>query len=163
MQAINVIILISLIATVSPGHDITWNSVAFFYANLTILLMSLTTILSFRYIHKHSAGVENIGIKTNNSLWRCYVIAWTALGICTLVNTFSIQLLAFDFDKEDVVLVYRRLIGTIILWGFGILISAILQILVLYAYYLLSKRMNTKAVRKLARNLTGSFCTQSSI
>ena len=49
------------------------------------ILMAVITFASVHHIHKHSKSIEHLGIRTNSSLMKAYVILWTSLCFVVLL------------------------------------------------------------------------------
>ena len=64
--------------------------------------MMLITVVSVRHIHKNSKIIESIGIRTDSTLMRAYLVCWIGVNVFGtadfLLNSF---ILAEYFDYES--------------------------------------------------------------
>lgn len=70
----------------NDGSNNTWNTVYTYFYVIFILGMTLSTLFSVLHIHKNSKSIEVLGIKTNSTLMKLYVIFWTTLSLVVLIN-----------------------------------------------------------------------------
>lgn len=73
------------IASVVLQEDGAWNNVQEFQYVSIVVIMSTLTLFSVFHIHKHSKSIEHLGIRTNSSLMKAYVIFWTSLCLVVLL------------------------------------------------------------------------------
>ena len=57
--------------------NIVWGT---FYVS-AIFAMMMMTLFSVRHIHKHSQSIEHLGIRTNSTVMKLYVIFWTGMNL----------------------------------------------------------------------------------
>ena len=67
-------------------HSETWNFVWSSFYPLCTITMMLVTLFSVRHIHKHSKSIVQMGIKTNSTVMKLYVVFWISLNLTSLVQ-----------------------------------------------------------------------------
>ena len=70
------------------------------YKDITSLGFALTTMLACRHIHLHSLPVERLGIRTNSTIMKLYVICWVALALIS-VPMFILECFEAKFNEEE--------------------------------------------------------------
>ena len=62
-----------------------WKFVWSIFYSLCSIVMMLITLFSVKHIHKYSKSIKKMGIKTNSTLMKLYVVLWIGLNLMTLI------------------------------------------------------------------------------
>ena len=80
-----VCMLVFLIVGAFKDYSIVWNVIWATFQSVSVATMMLTTLFSVRHIHKHSKSIEFLGIRTNSTIMKAYVIFWGLLNLANFV------------------------------------------------------------------------------
>ena len=121
-----------------------WNyvwSVFYSFCNMTMMIV---TLFSVQHIHRYSKSIERMGIKTNIRLMYLYVFCWISLNLIILVQItiYSISKHGEDQGTMTNEQVKKYDIGLTSIFIIHYIISAALDILVLFGYYRLGNRLS---------------------
>ena len=128
----------------------------FYY--LAAVAFALTTLLSARHIHLNSMQVEELGIRTNSTLMKVYVVFWLVLTFCVLTH-YSIMSWYFKimdrrgWDKDMNQRQWRLRMAEDIDICILNFISCSLEIMILGAYFRLTKKYSAEATELVTRTL----------
>lgn len=115
----------------------------------------MVTLYSVCHIHNHSKSIEQLGIKTNSTLMKLYVILWTGESL-TVIMQLTLFIIPRGVGMKagvSKITLEKYYIGYNALYFFQYTICAGLDLLVLYAYFRLGRRLSTRAVSMVAKNL----------
>ena len=56
----------------------------YIFSELSAVLIALVTLFAARHIHVNSKQIERLGIRTNSTIMKLYVILVISLALCTL-------------------------------------------------------------------------------
>ena len=67
----------------------------------------LTSLASFWHIHKHTKTIEHLGIRTNTTAIKLYVLGWTGLTLtdCVIIILWQLQ----DFHDSETILLHLQI------------------------------------------------------
>ena len=139
----------------NDGSNNTWNTVYTYFYVIFILGMTLSTLFSVLHIHKNSKSIEVLGIKTNSTLMKLYVIFWTTLSLVVLINLLLYFMAKRRLENgymSEVTFAKLEIVQTSIL-SFEYMICPGLDLLVIFAYFRLGKKLSARAARIVASNL----------
>lgn len=114
------------------------------------ILMAVITFASVHHIHKHSKSIESIGVKTDSTLMKIYLISWIALNffyISHLVLGFFLLPLAVDLsEKKEIDSTYglRVSISFVVCFIIVQIFMSIQDILILMAYHRLGHKVSSR-------------------
>ena len=134
-----------------------WSDVQEYQYVSIVIIMSTLTLFSVFYIHKHSKSIEHLGIRTNSSLMKAYVIFWTSLCFVVLLQ-MALYLVPRDGHgswKQHISETKKRkfYISNTSLYFAQYMLCEGLDLLVLFAYFRLGKRLSTRTTKLVTKNL----------
>ena len=162
-QSIQILLTICTFVYLGDATPLKWNMVSIVIDSATILIISLVAIVSFNHIHKHSAAVEQLGITTNANIIRYQAVLWSVMFFSNVLNSIWFVVLKVNHRYSDIDSCYSQLMIQTIWYTVIVLVGSSLQMLVLYTYYLMSKRLSSKAAKLVANSLSASSRTSESI
>lgn len=150
-----VCVLSFLIAGALDDIGDAWNYVWFVFYSICNLIMMLATLFSVQHIHRYSKSIERMGIKTNIRLMYLYVFLWISLNVIILVQItiYSISKHGQDNGTMSKMQVQKYDIGLTSIYIIHYIISAALDLLVLYGYFRLGNRLSEQAADMVANSL----------
>ena len=136
-----------------------WNLAFMFVLLFADELMFVTTFASMLHIHRNSKIIEHIGVKTNSRLMKVYLIFWTSLNYIYLAHVILIILIApealnnYYGDPYDEMYVLKLIIAFIIDSIIILVLISALDLMIMLAYYRLSKKLSTRATKRVIQAL----------
>mmetsp|Transcript_1235 Transcript_1235/g.1627 ORF Transcript_1235/g.1627 Transcript_1235/m.1627 type:complete len:141 (+) Transcript_1235:559-981(+) len=128
-----------------------------------IIAMVLTTIFSFRHINKHSKSIERLGVKTNSTVMNLYVLFWFSFGAEIILNIVMYRLRTDALEDGYIETALNYQIVYAILYAPQWLLAAGLDILVLFAYFRLCKKLSAEVSELVTESLRDSSGTSSRV
>lgn len=115
--------------------------------------MLLTSLASFWHIHKHTKAIEHLGIRTNLTAMKLYVLSWTGLLLtdCFIIIFWQLQ----EGDQSQKILLHMH-IASLYAQVVGIVLISVLNLLVIYSYWRLSKKLSVEVQQLVSHDLSAA-------
>ena len=159
IQAVFVAWLVYMVAAHQSEQD--WNLILCVFQLVAIVCMAMIVFFSARHIHIHSKPLEKLGIKTNNTYMALYVVVWSSMAIFMSIQS-GLYISIFYTGWRGSTETARLSIALAVFFMMVMVMSAALELLVIYSYYSLSKRLSIRARQTIASSLRSSLLTSSS-
>ena len=143
----DVLLLLLIIYFCIAAHNMssTWEDIFKVFYVFSITIITFMTLASVNYIHKHSKAIEYLGIKANSTLMKVYGICWLVILLCLIADTIMIILNHALREDDKMVDDAQLFIAITAFFTFTTIINCLLDLLVLYAYHRLNKKLSAKA------------------
>ena len=138
----------------------------FFFASFycfTIITFAITCILAARHIHLNSQQVEKLGIRTNSTIMKAYVTVWVIFAflwlLLAIITIWFEKVVAKkgwnwhsapDIDEDGFL---KISIAGCVVMDILYVMTAALEVMILYAYYRLSKKLSVQFTKVVALSL----------